>query len=234
MSFERGQVHLPTGNVFHIEEYKDLDTMLARINKMMIRSLEERDSMIPSSARPILFTGAPDEAVDLPHATCSLVPSPTSVTGRGVHCQRAVAQPCAAVEVDAAIAGVLPTLVVEAVEILPSSCGGATDCNYDGNCAGAGDDDGSYDDDDDDDDDDDNRSTLGSSRCPSPSPPSCDGDGDGYETARERCSLSPPRAGRGGDSTDDARGRGISREEAALRLRVQRALLRAPDGDRRR
>lgn len=229
VSFERGQVQLPTGNVFRIEEYKELDAIMARINTMMICALQERDSF-PESARPILFTGAAGEAIDLPYATCSLVPLPSRAFCNA-YCQRAEAQRCSSGEVDEALNGALPTLAIQSLEILPDSRD-ALDDDDDGDGCGDGCD--------------------GSSHKPRPlRSPSFDGGGDDDETpteppdyAQEWFLPSPSRRarsrsrGRGqgehGSSTSDARcGTLLTREEAALRLRIHRALLPAPDGRRR-
>ena len=74
VTFERGQIYLPSGSCFQLKDYQRLDLLLARINCVIASSLSTRQDL-NTNLFPYMFAGTPDEAMDLPLAPSRLVVS---------------------------------------------------------------------------------------------------------------------------------------------------------------
>ena len=72
VTFERGQIYLPSGSCFQLKDYQRLDLLLARINCVIASSLSSRQDL-NTNLFPYMFAGTPDEAVDLPLAPSCLM-----------------------------------------------------------------------------------------------------------------------------------------------------------------
>ena len=72
VTFERGQIYLPSGSCFQLKDYQRLDLLLTRINCVIASSLSSRQDL-NTNLFPYMFAGTPDEAMDLPLAPSCLI-----------------------------------------------------------------------------------------------------------------------------------------------------------------